>query len=307
MNLIHLKYAVEVSKTKSISRAAENLYMGQPNLSRAIKELEDSLGITVFDRSSKGIRVTAAGEEFLQYARRILNQVDEIEAIYKDGNLKKQKFSVCTAYAAYISKAFSKLAAELDRSEPIEFFYKETTTAHAINNVANGEYNLGVVRFQAGLEMYYSHHFESKGIVFEKLAKFKPKLVVSANSAFAKRSTVSYDALESGIEILHGDPYVPFLPCEDSQQVSSTSLGDKKIYIFERDSQIALLRDVENSFMFCSPLSSDILKANGLVQLDVTGAQEYIDAVIYRKGYILSQFDLKFVENAKELQKEMNM
>ena len=72
MNILHLKYAVEIAKTKSISRAAENLYMGQPNLSRAIKELEDNLNITIFNRNSKGITITPEGEEFLQYARRII-------------------------------------------------------------------------------------------------------------------------------------------------------------------------------------------------------------------------------------------
>ena len=85
MNLVHLKYAVEVAKTKSISKAAENLYMGQPNLSRAIKELEDSLGITIFSRTTKGISVTPDGEEFLQYAKRILAQVDEVEEVYRNG------------------------------------------------------------------------------------------------------------------------------------------------------------------------------------------------------------------------------
>ena len=79
MNILHLKYAVEIAKTKSISRAAENLYMGQPNLSRAIKELEDNLNITIFNRNSKGITITPEGEEFLQYARRIISQVEEVE------------------------------------------------------------------------------------------------------------------------------------------------------------------------------------------------------------------------------------
>ena len=81
MNILHLKYAVEIAKTGSLNKAAENLYMGQPNLSRAIKELESSLGITIFDRSAKGMVATAEGEEFLQYARKILAQIDAVEAI----------------------------------------------------------------------------------------------------------------------------------------------------------------------------------------------------------------------------------
>ena len=83
MNITHLRYAVEVEKAKSINKAAENLYMGQPNLSRAIRELEEELGITIFNRSSRGMTITPEGEEFLSYAHRILEQVSEVEAIYK--------------------------------------------------------------------------------------------------------------------------------------------------------------------------------------------------------------------------------
>ena len=83
MNLVHLKYAVEVARCGSINKAAENLYMGQPNLSRAIKELENSLGITIFQRSSKGMVLTPEGEGFIAYAQKILRQVDEIEELYK--------------------------------------------------------------------------------------------------------------------------------------------------------------------------------------------------------------------------------
>ena len=91
----------EVAKTQSISKAAENLYMGQPNLSRAIKELEDSLGITIFSRTSKGISVTPDGEEFLQYAKRILTQVDEVEELYRNGKTHKQKLSVSVPRSAW--------------------------------------------------------------------------------------------------------------------------------------------------------------------------------------------------------------
>ena len=107
MNILHLKYAVEVAKTRSISKAAENLYMGQPNLSRAIKELEESLGITIFRRTTKGISITPDGEEFLQYARQIVQKVDEVEQIYHNGRQKKQSFSVSVPRASYLSYAMA--------------------------------------------------------------------------------------------------------------------------------------------------------------------------------------------------------
>lgn len=108
MNILHLKYAVEVAKTGSINKAAEQLFMAQPNLSRAIKELEADLGITIFDRSAKGMVLTIEGREFINYARQILHQIDEVEHIYKHGKAQKQKFSVSVPRTGYISEAFSR-------------------------------------------------------------------------------------------------------------------------------------------------------------------------------------------------------
>ena len=79
MNILHLKYALEIDKYKSINKAAEMLFMSQPNLSRALKELEDDLGISIFKRTSKGMDTTMQGEEFLSYAKKILAQIDEVE------------------------------------------------------------------------------------------------------------------------------------------------------------------------------------------------------------------------------------
>ena len=124
MNLQHLKYVAEVAKTNSISKAAENLYMGQPNLSRAIKELEDSLGIIIFERSKHGITITPDGEEFLMYAKRILHQVDEVESLYKNAKTHKQRFSICVPRASYISEAFTRFASSIKKDIPAEIMQK---------------------------------------------------------------------------------------------------------------------------------------------------------------------------------------
>ena len=93
MNLLHLKYAVEVAETNSITRAAENLYMAQPNLSRSIHELESDLGIEIFRRTSKGRFPTPKGEEFLNYARNILTQGDAVEKMYQE-NVQPEQLSL---------------------------------------------------------------------------------------------------------------------------------------------------------------------------------------------------------------------
>lgn len=94
MNTLHFKYAIEVERTRSITQAAENLFMGQPNLSKAIKELEDTLGFVIFQRTSKGVAPTAKGSEFLVYARNILAQLEKMESLSDAGSAQTQQLSV---------------------------------------------------------------------------------------------------------------------------------------------------------------------------------------------------------------------
>ena len=113
MNISHLKYAVEVEKARSISQAAENLYMGQPNLSKAIRELENDLGITIFKRTSKGVIPTQKGEEFLGYAKSILMQIEEMESLYDSSEHERLRLSIAAPRASYVTQAFVRLCDSL--------------------------------------------------------------------------------------------------------------------------------------------------------------------------------------------------
>ena len=107
MNILHMKYAYEVAKAGSLGKAAEVLLIAAPNLSRSIKELEAELGITIFDRTSKGMILTSDGEEFMSYAKSILGQITQLEKAYKDRIPRKKKFSVSVPRTCYISNAFA--------------------------------------------------------------------------------------------------------------------------------------------------------------------------------------------------------
>jgi DNA-binding transcriptional LysR family regulator len=117
MNTQHLKYAIEVERTCSITQAAENLYMGQPSLSKAIKDLEDSLGYTIFERTSKGVTPTQKGIEFLSYARNILNQIEKMEALSDTAGKNTQCFNLSIPRGSYIADAVTKFVSELDVSK----------------------------------------------------------------------------------------------------------------------------------------------------------------------------------------------
>lgn len=296
MNILHLKYAVEVAKTQSISKAAENLYMGQPNLSRAIKELEETIGITIFRRTSKGITTTPDGDEFLRKARRIVAQVDEMEELYRTKRTRRQSFSVCVPRASYIAAAMAQFAKRLSLNEPAEIFYKETNPGDTISNVIRGDYSLGVVRYQAAFEKYFVNIFKEKKLCYETVAEFRYLMLIRSDDPLARAESITPEDLKSRIEITHGDPYVPSMPLIDVKKAEQPEDIDKRIYVFERAAQFELLAEVPRTFMRVSPVPKPLLDKYGLVTRELpAGGKIYKDVLIYRKDYKLTETDKRFI------------
>ena len=297
MNILHLKYAVEVERTRSITGAAANLFMSQPNLSRAIKELEENLGFSVFKRTSKGIETTPQGEEFLVQAESILRQIDDMEAKYQKGGGNRQTFSISAPRACYITRAFTSLVASLDSSREIDMDYKETNSQRAISNILQSSYNLGIIRYQTAFEDYFLKMMEEKNLKSQDIWEFEYVALMDSNNPLAKKKNLTPDDFCDGIEIVHGDPYVPSLQIAYVRKAEFSDLTDKKIYIYERGTQYDLLREVPSTFMWVSPLPPDVLHQHNVVQKHCEGLSlKYKDVLIYRAGYHLTPIDLRFIE-----------
>jgi DNA-binding transcriptional LysR family regulator len=285
---------IEVAKTHSINKAAENLYMNQPNLSRAIKEFEESLGIHIFSRNSKGISLTQRGEEFLVYARKLIEQVDEIENKYKAAT--KQKFSASVPRASYIAAAFTEFAKKLDQSLPIEIMYKETNTIRAIDNILRNDYNLGIIRYQQIYDGKFKKMLYQKGLDCEFICEFHHMLLMAKSNPLASKPEIEYADLAGCVEIAHSDPYVPSLPIFEVRKEEYIDNIDKRIFIFERGSQFDLLQNVPNTVMWVSPVPQQILDKYDLLQIPCTSDKRvYRDMLIYHNGYKLSELDNLFV------------
>lgn len=295
MNVLHLKYAVEVAKTGSINKAAEALYMNQPNLSKAIKELENSLGITIFSRTAKGMNVTAEGEVFLSHARKILRQIDEMEALYKGGTAAQQRFSISVPRASYIASAFAQFSKGLSEAKT-EIYYKETNAMRAIQNILSGDYKLGIVRYAECFDKYFKSLLEEKGMSFELVAEFQHVLVMSRAHPLAGKEPLSQTELRPYIEIAHADPYVPSLPLAAVRKEELPGDTDRRIYVFERASQFELLSENPETFMWVSPVPKEELERYGLVQkICQDNRRIYRDVLIHKKDYRLTELDQAFV------------
>ena len=307
MNILHLKYALEIDKYKSINKAAEMLFMSQPNLSRALKELEDDLGISIFKRTSKGMDTTMQGEEFLSYAKKILAQIDEVENMYKQGKNDKQKFSISVPRASYFSNAFAEFSKEIDKKLPAEIFYKETNSLKAINNILQADYKLGIIRYRTTYESYFKTMLKEKGLEYEVLAEFSYSLLMSEKHELAKKEKIQLSDLSKYIEIAHADPYVPSLPVVDLKREEFGEYVDKRIFVFERASQFDLLENVPDTFMFASGLSKKLLDRYGLVQKSIDSETKlYQDVLIYREGYKLTSLDKLYIKKLSEARKSFS-
>ncbi len=302
MNIAYLKYAVEIANTKSISKAAENLYMGQPNLSRAIKSLEESIGFEIFKRSSKGIRITEEGEEFLISARKIMKQIDELEAKYTGESIVSQKLSVCVPRASYMSEAISEFAKKINMNEPADIYYRESNSMRVINEVVIENSNLGIIRYRDIYEKEFVKLFQDKKLDYKVLNEFRYSLVVSKDDPIATKEDIKEEDLAGYIEIAHADPYVPNMPLIDLKNSMRLGMVDKRIYVYERASQYDLLQNVKNTFMWMSPVSKEYLDKHGIVQKQCDFSDSvYKDVLIYRKGHKLTTFEKLFLEEIDKI------
>ena len=306
MNFLHLKYAIMVAETGSISKAAEKLYVAQPNVSRAIKELESDLNITIFDRNSKGMIVTPEGEQLIHYAKRILRQIDDMEKIFKYQK-KKNVFSISVPRASYISDAFVEFSKCLNNIDNAEVYYKETNAYRVINNVINEEYNLGILRYYINHDRYFKDIIEKKELKCELINQFKFVLIFNKNSALAENKEIHYSDLKDFIEIAHGDPYVPSLSTNELVKTELSEEVSRRIFVFERASQFELLANNEETFMWVSPVSKRLLDRYGLVQKEcIDNTKEYKDLLIYRSNYKLSKLDQEFITKLCESKRNIN-
>ena len=295
MNLLHMKYAVEVARAGSLNKAAERLFVALPNVSRSIRELETDLGITIFDRSSRGMSLTPEGEEFIGYAKSILRQIEQVEQLYRDGGPVKQRFSISVPRACYIADAFAAFSGTLTE-EPAEIFYKETNSKRTIQNILEHDYNLGIIRYAEDYDRHFKTMLEEKGLHCELVTEFSYVLLMSRESPLAQLDHITFNDLPGYIEIAHADPYVPSLSMAKVLKEEHPDNIERRIFVFERASQFELLSQNPQTFMWVSPVPEDMLRRYGLVEKKCAGPRKvYKDMLIYRKGYKLSELDKNFI------------
>ncbi len=304
VNILHMKYAVEVAKHGSLNKASEVLLIAQPNLSRSIKELEADLGIVIFDRTSRGMTLTPEGQEFIGFAKGILSQIEQVEKYYKDTSSSKQSFSVSAPRAEYVSEAFAEFSKSLTK-EPAEIFYKETNSQGTIRDILENNYHLGIIRYADEYDKYFKNLLEEKDICYELITEFRYSILVNSESPLAKKEKIEFEDLKDMIEIALAEPYAPSTPISKIMKEDTADNISRRIFTYERGSQYDVLSANSEAFMWVSLVPRGILEKHDLTEIEcVDNTKVYKDVLIYRNGYKLSTLDKQFITSLCEAKRK---
>lgn len=302
MTLQQLKYAIEIAKFGSISEAAKNLFVSQPSLSKAIKELETELKLTIFIRTNKGITISNEGTEFLGYARQVVEQNQLLEEKYLGVKDVKQRFSVSTQHYSFAVNAFVDIIEE-NNIDQYDFTLRETRTSEIIDDVKNLVSEIGVLYLNDFNEKVIGNILEENELEFEELFETKPYVFISFKHPLAQKDIVTMEDLKEYpcLSFEQGDKNSFYY----SEEILSTVKHKKDIRVSDRATLFNLLIGL-NGYTICTGIISKELNGKDIIAVPLD-EKEYIRVgIIKRKNIIISQLGQKYIEAIKHQCKIVN-
>lgn len=307
MTIQQLKCAVEVWKCGSINKAAERLYMNQPNISRLIKNLESEFNLTLFSRTSSGMVATKDGELFLAQAERLVKNTDTFEYSFKHNSDNATTFRIALPRGSYLTKAFSRTLNAMSEDHPLQVTFNETNNEEVIHCVSDLNYDVGIIRLPIEYESKYKKLLAEKQLKFQEIMVFRFLVAMHKSHPLAQQEVIHFSDLLEYTALVHGDNHFLAFPNTDTDKLYRTNLYKNSISIFERGSQFDFLRDIPGTFMLISPLPKELLNAYDLVQVrlpdDEMGLFE--DLMITRRDHRYTDFVQELMHQILEVEREI--
>lgn len=296
MTLLQLKYVITVARIGIISEAANELFITQPSLTRAIKELEKEMGIIIFDRTNKGIIVTKEGETFLAYARQVIEQASLLEQRYKFSQKIKHEFSISTQHYSFAVNAFVDLIKEYG-GERYDFSLRETQTYEIIEDVAKMKSEIGILYFNDFNRAVLEKLLKTKELNYVELFSAKPHVFISKKHPLAHKNSVT-------MEELSDYPYLSYEQGEHnsfyfSEEIFSTTIRSKNIRVRDRATLFNLLIGL-NGYTVCSGIIDEELNGENIiaVPLEKEGYMQIV--IITNKKVIPTELGKRYIEALKK-------
>lgn len=292
MRIQQLHYIVKIVETGSMNEAAKQLFITQPSLSNAVRDLEREMGIKIFIRNPKGITLTKDGVEFLSYARQILEQTALLEERYKSKDTNRELFSVSSQHYAFVVNAFVSLLKGADMSR-YELFLRETRTYEIIDDVKNFRSEIGVLFLNSYNRDVLTKMFDDNRLTYTSLFQAHPHIFVSQNNPLANRDIVTMKDLEdfpylSYDQGIHNSFYF-------SEEIFSQIPHKKSIVVSDRATLFNLLIGLDGYTIATGILNSNLNGDNIVsIPLDV---EDMIDIVYIRHEKAnLSKMGERFID-----------
>lgn len=292
MTLQQLKYVITVAETGTITEAANKLYISQPSLTNAIHELEKEMNIVIFNRTNKGITLSRDGDDFLGYARQVLEQAAILEDKYKGSNGGKKQFCVSTQHYSFAVNAFVDLIKEYGQDE-YDFSLRETQTYEIIEDVARMRSEIGILFLNDFNEAVISKILKSHELKFHQLFVAKPHVFISRRHPLAEKNVITNEELEQY-------PYLSFEQGEHnsfyfSEEIFSTSERKKNIRVRDRATLFNLLIGL-NGYTVCSGVIDENLNGQEIIAVLLADESDMRIGYITHKKGMLSRLGSTYLE-----------
>lgn len=297
MTLQQLRYAIEIANSGSMNEAAKRLFVSQPSLSNAIKELESELGITIFERNNRGISISAEGVEFLGYARQIIEQTEFMENRYTGKKRSPIYFSVSTQHYAFVVDAFVRLMNERKVTE-YNFSLRETQTYEIIEDVRTLRSDLGILYINESNYKVMNKLFSDGNLKFTPLFNTNPHVYIRAGHVLAAKEQITLD------DILPF-PYVTFEQGDNnslhfSEEMLSFTQIEKNIKVTDRATLTNLLLG-SDSYTVGTGIMASELNGGGLVTVPFDSNEMFTVGWIAHKDRKPGDIMSAFIETLNDL------
>lgn len=281
MTLQQLKYVITVAETGTITEAAKKLYISQPSLTNAIHDLEKEMNVEIFHRTNKGIDISKEGEDFLGYARQVLEQAAILEDKYKNGSGGKKQFCVSTQHYSFAVNAFVDLIQQYGQEE-YDFSLRETQTYEIIEDVAKMKSEIGILFLNEFNKKVLRKLMKANDLEFHPLFTARPHVFISRRHPLADHTIITNEELEAY-------PYLSFEQGEHnsfyfSEEIFSTTERKKNIRVRDRATLFNLLIGL-NGYTVCSGVIDRNLNGEDIIAVPLQDESEMqIGYLTHRRG-----------------------
>lgn len=296
MTLQQLRYIIAIAETGSITSAADKLLVSQPSLSKVVNQIEEEMGITIFNRNNRGVYLSEEGLSFLSYSRQVVEQADLLENKYKNKEKQRRVFSITSHHYAFVVNAFVALVKEYGENK-YEFSLRETLTNNIIEDVRTSRSEIGVLFLSDFNRKVILKMLEDADLKFTKLFAVKPHIFVSRKNPLAKEKIVKLSDLKNFPRLLYDQGIKnSFYFAEEPQPIIDSN---KNIIVTDRATIFNLMIGLNGYTIASGVLSSDL---NGIEIVAIPLQTDEIMEIGYIKNIDrpLSKICISYINHLKK-------